>query len=112
MRLKSLAAGQVPGQRLRALPARVLRRRGRQAHLADASSELTAETRASYQQIAGELERRLGRFEEAARRFDALLQSPGVIGSELEALVRQEIALVAARDSGTHAIQTPDEAAE
>jgi len=80
--------------------------------LADASSELTAETRASYQQIAGELERRLGRFEEAARRFEALLQSPGVIGSELEPLVRQEIALVAAKDSGTHAIETPDEAAE
>lgn len=66
------------------------------------SHELTPAQVASYQQIAGELERRLGFFDKANRRFTALIDAPGVRGSELEQVVRQEIALTEAMDSGTH----------
>ena len=73
--------------------------------LADSSTELAVEEANAYRQIAGELERRLGRFAEASRRFQSLLEAPGVRGSDLESLVHQEIALIRARDAGTHAVK-------
>lgn len=72
-----------------------------EALLADLPHEFSPEQAASYQQIAGELERRLGLFDKAIRRFKALIDAPGVKGSELEKVVCQEIALTEAKDSGT-----------
>ncbi len=79
-----------------------------EAILADTSHELAPAQAASYQQIAGELERRLGLFDKASRRFRALIDAPGVRGSELEQVVRQEIALTEAKDSGTHPFEATD----
>ena len=79
-----------------------------EALISDPSRELTPAQTASYQQISGELERRLGLFDKASRRFTALIDAPGVKGSELEQVVRQEIALTEAKDSGTHPIEAND----
>ena len=79
-----------------------------EALIADPASDLTPAQAASLEQIAGELERRLGFFDKASRRFATLLDAPGLMGSELEQLVHQEIALVEARDSATHPIETKD----
>ncbi len=70
----------------------------------DSSLEATPADRASYHQIAGELERRLGLFDKANQRFKYLIEAPGVKGSRLEQLVRQEIVLTEARDSRTQPV--------
>jgi len=57
---------------------------------------------AFYKQIAGEMERRLGRFDAAKKRFDALIGAPDVKGTTLEQVVAQEIELVKSGDSATH----------
>lgn len=72
--------------------------------IARAPIDRPAAEQASYQQITGELERRLGQFDAAKRRFTALLADPQVRSSPLAPLVRQELALIAAKDSGTHAV--------
>lgn len=76
--------------------------------IADPGNDLAPAQAASFQQIAGELERRLGFFDKAGRRFAVLVDAPEVMGSELEQLVRQEIALTEAQDSGTHPIEVND----
>ena len=74
--------------------------------LQEPNSGLTMEERHSYQQIAGELERRLGRFDAALTRFHALAADPGIVGTDLERIVRQEIRLVEAGDSTTQAVES------
>lgn len=64
----------------------------------------TPEQIASYQLLAGEMERRLGRFDEARRRFEAALKLPGMAGTLMEQVAKQEVALAAAKDSATHPI--------
>ena len=77
-------------------------------YLAAAPADPADDAWVGFMQLAGELERRLGRFDAAQKRFDALL--PQVAGHAIEPLVRQELTLIAARDSGTHAVEPPDEA--
>lgn len=72
-----------------------------------AGGEASAEEKASYGQIAGELERRLGRFDAARSRFLALKEDPAVRNSDLAPLVEQELALIEAGDSASHRVEPP-----
>lgn len=72
--------------------------------LATPASAATPEQIASYHLLAGEMERRLGHFDSAKRRFDAVLKAKGVSGTMLEQIARQEIALIALGDSATHPV--------
>jgi hypothetical protein len=65
--------------------------------------DLSFEDSRALAQLAAELERRLGRFDAAKGRLDGLL--PQVRGTDLERLVLQELALVSARDTATHAVE-------
>lgn len=58
------------------------------------------------EQLAGELERRLGRFEAAQERFERLLERPEVAGTRLQPVLEQELRLVAAGDSGQHRVHS------
>ncbi|MBL9008141.1 MAG: hypothetical protein JNJ46_28035 [Myxococcales bacterium] len=69
----------------------------------DADQRLHAEL------LAGELERRLGRFEAAQARFGRLQNSPQLSSELLRAIVAQQLALIAARDAAPHRIERPDE---
>lgn len=70
-------------------------------------TSLEADDRHGWEQLAGELERRLGRFEPARRRLEDLM--PRIVGSDLEPLVRQELRLIQARDIRTHPVEPPAE---
>jgi len=72
--------------------------------LADPSSGATSEDISFYQILAGEMERRLGRFDAAKHRFETLLTRADVPGTVLEQIARQEMALVALKDSATHPV--------
>ncbi|MGY3266776.1 hypothetical protein [Lysobacter sp. HA35] len=72
-------------------------------------SSMSKDERASYQQIAGELERRLGRFDAARVRFTALFTAPGVQGMPIGRLVQQELELISKRDTATHLAEVGDE---
>jgi hypothetical protein len=78
-----------------------------EALLADGSA-LQRDDVASYRQIAGELERRLGRFDAARARFIALRGAPGVKGTPLERIVLQELELIRRRDTATHLANAGD----
>jgi hypothetical protein len=79
-----------------------------EALIAKPPSEFTRDSIVSYSQIAGELERRLGRFDAARKRFEALSKDAAVQGKPLEALVRQELALIEAKSSGAELVaETP-----
>ncbi|WP_133501752.1 hypothetical protein [Cognatilysobacter terrigena] len=73
------------------------------------NSKMSSEERASYEQIAGELERRLGRFDAARTRLMALAAMPSVQGTPLEQVVQQELVLIAQRDVETHLAKVDDE---
>lgn len=75
-----------------------------EAVIAAPPGSLDAGQLAFFEQLAGEMERRLGRFDAAQRRFEALLATPGVPGTSLEPVVRQELALIAAKDSDSHPV--------
>jgi hypothetical protein len=68
---------------------------------ADARAILTA------QLVSGELERRLGLFDEARARFQPLLARDEVKGGYLEEIVRLELSLVEKRDTATHRMPEP-----
>ncbi len=72
--------------------------------LADASSRVDRKMRQNYAAVSGELERRLGKFGKAKARFLALLAEDGVKGNVMETIAREELALIAAGDTATHAI--------
>lgn len=77
-----------------------------------ASREDSAEERASQRKnaelLVGELERRLGRFDAALARFNRLKNSPQLKEPILQAIVAQQLALIAAKDSAPHRIERPD----
>jgi hypothetical protein len=77
------------------------------AAIATPAADIDAESLLNFRQIAGELERRLGRLEAAKARFDALATEPGLSGTPLQAVVAQEMALVAAGDTATHRHEPP-----
>ena len=72
--------------------------------LADPSSGATSEDISFYQILAGEMERRLGRFDAAKHRFETLLTRADVRGTVLEQIARQQMALIALKDSATHPV--------
>ena len=67
-------------------------------------SDLNTQTIMQYQQLAGEIERRLGRFGAAKVRFNKLLANKAIRKTPLESIVLQEIKLVSQKSSKTHRI--------
>ena len=74
----------------------------------EASPEERASQRINAELLVGELERRLGRFDAAQVRFSRLKNSPQMKEPILQAIVTQQLALVAAKDSAPHRIERPD----
>lgn len=59
--------------------------------------------------LCGELERRLGKFEEAAKRFSDLRFMESFKKSNLEKIIDRELTLIGAKDSRPHAIEEKSE---
>ena len=76
---------------------------------ADDSAEERADQRINAELLAGELERRLGRFDAARARFSRLQGSPQLKLDILRSIVAQQLALIAAKDATPQRIQRPSE---
>ncbi|WP_431261652.1 hypothetical protein ACQ859_15235 [Roseateles chitinivorans] len=60
------------------------------------------------QLIAGEMERRIGRFDDARRRFQSIVIEPGPRAEMLNRIVAYQLRLIAAKDTQTHMVPTND----
>lgn len=69
--------------------------------IANPPSDLKPQGVLQHRQIAGEMERRLGNFSAAQKRFTDLLNNKTIRGTILEKVVGQELKLIAARDSSS-----------
>ena len=60
------------------------------------------------QLIAGEMERRMGRFDDARRRFQSVVIEPGARAEMLKRIVAYQLRLIAAKDTQSHRVPTTD----